>query len=100
MLSKVMGDCLGGVGGCEIQEVIEEKSLSTNMAFRSMSNELDRDGIAVMVVYPGLFASRVGGRKVKRTAEKSAKRVFRLMLKLDKRANGRFYGPKGRQLFW
>ena len=71
-----------------------------NAAGKSLSVDLKKDNIPVIMVHPGWVKTDMGGNNALITAEYCANEIIHLIEKLDLNHSGKFYNYDGRLIEW
>nr|AEE63240.1 unknown [Dendroctonus ponderosae] len=71
-----------------------------NMATKSLSQDLKKDGILVACVHPGWVKTDMGGSNAPMSVEESSRGIVQLMAKLDESHTGGFFQWDGKELQW
>lgn len=71
-----------------------------NAVTRSMSVDLQSDGILVTSIHPGWVKTEMGGRNATLTVEESVSNIIKTVLALNENHNGKFIQYDGKEVPW
>lgn len=71
-----------------------------NMATKTLSIDLKKDGIIVTSIHPGWVKTDLGGPGAPLDVDTSVTGMIELLFKLSEEHNGAFYQYDGQQLAW
>ncbi|CAH1156078.1 unnamed protein product [Phaedon cochleariae] len=94
ILGSISKNCEGGLYPYRCSKA------ALNIATKSLSIDLKKDGILVTCVHPGWVKTDMGGSHAPIDVESSAKGLVTLMTSLSEKHNGEFYTWEGKALPW
>ncbi|XP_018566423.1 uncharacterized protein LOC108907291 [Anoplophora glabripennis] len=97
-----MSSVLGSIGLNDIGGVYPYRcsKAAINMATKSLSIDLKKDGILVACIHPGWVKTDMGGSNAPMDVETSATGMIQIIRNLSETHNGGFYQWDGKQLEW
>ncbi len=85
------------VGGNIIYRISKS---ALNSAVKSISYDLSKTNMIIVALHPGWVRTKSGGLSADLSVEYSTKKIYELILKLNRKHNGKFLNYDGKELKW